>query len=64
MPRHGLARVICTAAVLVGAAVTLSSSAREAFAQETKCYYVVCTGNVCVYEEVECPKPTGIKPST
>ena len=63
MPRHGLARVICMTAVLAGAAVTLSSSAREASAQETKCYFVVCTGNVCVFKEVECPKPTELKPS-
>jgi uncharacterized membrane protein len=54
----------CLAMIVAGAAVTLSSTARDAAAQETKCYIVACTGNVCVWKEIECPKPTEIKPVT
>lgn len=25
---------------------------------QTRCFLVVCTGNVCVWEEVACPKAT------
>lgn len=64
MSPHRWIRALCLAATVAGAGLSLVSSAREAEAQETKCYIVACTGNVCVWKEIECPKPTEIKPAT
>lgn len=46
----------CTVAVLAACAILSSAyGIREAVAQETKCYFMVCTGSVCVAQQVECP---------
>ena len=63
MSSHKMVRALSLAVILAGSAVAVTTSARQAAAQdETKCYYVVCTGNICVYEEIPCPKPTELKP--
>jgi hypothetical protein len=62
MSRSKLIRVMASVPVILGTGVAVSSSARFALAQEVdpKCYFVVCNGNVCVYQEIACPEP--VKP--
>jgi hypothetical protein len=46
-------RVLALGLALLAVGVT----AKIALAQETKCYLMVCTGSVCVANQIECPKP-------
>jgi hypothetical protein len=38
-------------------------TAKLALAQETKCYLMVCTGSVCVANQIPCPKTDPTKPA-
>ncbi|MBB4636907.1 hypothetical protein FHS01_002928 [Longimicrobium terrae] len=46
---------LATAGVLAG----MGGSARLAYAQEVKCYLMVCTGSVCGATQIPCPPPPG-----
>lgn len=57
---HSLARrfgVLAYAAVLVAGLISVTWKPAPLLAQETKCFIVVCTGNVCVWEPIKCPPP-------
>ncbi len=47
--------VLACAATVIAGSVMLSYGPQELLAQETRCFIVVCTGNVCVWEEIACP---------
>jgi hypothetical protein len=49
--------VFAYAGVLAGGAVAVTWDPAPLLAQETKCFLVACTGNVCVWKEVKCPPP-------
>lgn len=55
--------VLAYAAVLAGGTVAVTWKPAPLLAQQTKCYIVVCTGNVCVWEEIKCPPapPTSVQ---
>lgn len=58
MPRSlGSTRAFALGFALIGLATAISLTAKIALAQETKCYLMVCTGSVCVANQIECPKP-------
>jgi hypothetical protein len=42
---------------------SIGVTAKLALAQETKCYLMVCTGSVCVANQIECPKTDPKKPA-
>jgi hypothetical protein len=46
------------AVVFFGGVVAVSWKPEPLRAQQlNKCYLVVCSGNVCVWEEIKCPPP-------
>jgi hypothetical protein len=49
--------IVAYAAVLIAGAVAVTWKPSPLLAQETKCFIVACTGNVCVWEEIKCPPP-------
>ena len=49
--------VLAYAAVLALGVAAVTWKPAPLLAQETKCYIVVCTGNVCVWEQINCPAP-------
>ena len=57
------ARRPARAFALFGGAVAIGLTATLAFAQETKCYLMMCTGSLCVATQIECPKPAPEKPA-
>ncbi len=59
MPRSIIRRfgVLAYAAVLAGGTVAVTWKPSPLHAQESRCFLVACTGNVCVWEEVKCPPP-------
>lgn len=56
--------VLAYTAVLAGGAVAVTWKPSPLHAQESKCFLVACTGNVCVWEEVKCPAPPTLPPPT
>ena len=50
--------VLAYAALLAGGVVAVAWRPEPLLAQQTRCYIVVCTGNVCVWEEIKCPPPS------
>jgi len=49
--------VLAYAAVLVSAVIAVTWRPTPLLGQQTKCFIVACTGNVCVWEEIKCPPP-------
>lgn len=57
---HSLVRrfgVLAYAAVLIAGLISVTWEPAPLLAQETKCYIVACTGNVCVWQQITCPPP-------
>lgn len=60
--RHRLRRR--TAGFTFAGLVAVVLTATYTLAQEKpKCYLMVCTGSVCVAQQIECPKPTPTQPA-
>lgn len=53
-----------TAGTTLAGLVAVVLAASYALAQEKpKCYLMVCTGSVCVAQQIECPKPLPTQPA-
>ena len=55
-------RALALGVILAGSTFLVVSRPRVADAQTTHCYLVACTGNVCVWQEIPCPKSAPEKP--
>jgi hypothetical protein len=51
-----ICRALALCTILAGATFLALTRPGTAEAQETKCYLVACTGNVCVWKEIKCPE--------
>lgn len=50
--------ILTYAVVLVAGVVAVTWKPMPLPAQQaSRCFIVACTGNVCVWEEIKCPKP-------
>lgn len=59
--RYGRGSVLAVA--LLAGAFALGYTPSLAFAQEMKCYLMVCTGSVCIANQIDCPKTDPQKPA-
>lgn len=57
MMRSKVSRWAFLTLAVAGLALGTGNSVRDAYAQEVKCYLMVCTGSVCVANQVPCPAP-------
>ena len=55
-------RAVALAVILGGATFLALTDPVTADGQVTKCYLVACTGQVCVWQEIPCPKTIPEKP--
>jgi hypothetical protein len=61
--RRRLNALACAVTVLAGS-VAFSSGPQELLAQQTRCFIVACTGNVCVWQEITCPEQPAPPPGS
>jgi len=61
-----MGRAAAVVAVLCFGSWAAMSSSGGAQTQEKRCYVMVCTGSICVAQQIECPvtPPPPIAPST
>lgn len=57
--RSNALRPLMVALAAAGGLAGMSASARIAYAQEVKCYLMVCTGSVCGATQIPCPPQPG-----